>query len=140
MTDTIDIRTVDALFDDAWAEVTKAQKERDELRAELAEERAARENAEVMWEEHARQNRELRAENEAARIALKDADAAGMALIKENERLTLADRQWADHVKRLSEENERLKAEIGPLKERLADVEAATDLLLKASLKQRRVS
>ena len=25
-------------------------------------------------------------------------------------RLTLADRQWADHVKRLSEENERLKA------------------------------
>jgi len=30
----------------------------------------------------------------------------------EIERLTLADRQWADHVKRLSEENERLRAHI----------------------------
>ncbi len=28
----------------------------------------------------------------------------------ENERLMLADRQWADHVKRLAEENERLRA------------------------------
>jgi hypothetical protein len=29
----------------------------------------------------------------------------------EIERLTLADRQWADHVRRLSEDNERLKAD-----------------------------
>jgi tRNA C32,U32 (ribose-2'-O)-methylase TrmJ len=33
----------------------------------------------------------------------------------EVERLTLADRQWADHVKRLSEENERLQRENGSL-------------------------
>jgi hypothetical protein len=35
----------------------------------------------------------------------------------EIERLTLADRQWADHVKRLSEENERLQARVQALQE-----------------------
>jgi predicted nuclease with TOPRIM domain len=37
------------------------------------------------------------------------------ALRDENERLTLADRQWADHVKRLSEKNERLRAALSEI-------------------------
>lgn len=37
----------------------------------------------------------------------------------ENKRLALADRQWADHVKRLAEENERLKAEVTDLRQKI---------------------
>ena len=38
-------------------------------------------------------------------------------LTTENERLNLADKQWADHVKRLSEENERLRAALRQIQE-----------------------
>lgn len=51
---------------------------------------------------------QYRAENEAARAALKDADAAGMALVKENERLRALN-QWAERNE-LRAENERLRA------------------------------
>jgi len=51
----------------------------------------------------ARENERLRAEREHL-------IEAGSQLQAENERLVLADRQWADHVKRLSEDNERLRA------------------------------
>ncbi len=67
--------------------------ERDELRAEV--ERTS-ESAAAMLKVITEDLPRIQAQRDDARA--------------EVERLTLADRQWADHVKRLSEENERLRA------------------------------
>lgn len=53
---------------------------------------------------------DLARENERLRAEREHLIEAGSQLQAENERLVLADRQWADHVKRLSEDNERLRA------------------------------
>src|SRR4030095_11073497 len=69
--------------------------ERDELRAEVA----------TIKTQLAELEQGLNAEN-------RQLLASNSVLRGENERLTLADRQWADHVKRLSEEKERLLVEL----------------------------
>ena len=70
---------------------------------EAWKERALRESAEN--ERQAREIVFLQKEVQRARAHLMDAE-----LEAENQRLTLADRQWADHVKRLADDNERLRA------------------------------
>src|SRR4030095_13148770 len=69
--------------------------ERDELRAEVA----------TIKTQLAELEQGLNAEN-------RQLLASNSVLRGENERLTFADRQWADHVKRLSEEKERLLVEL----------------------------
>jgi len=79
-------------------------RERDMLRAERE-----------VWANIAQERNDLRA-------ALADANAAGMALVRENERLTLADRQWADHVKRVADKRDELRAANRWLRARLCYV------------------
>jgi chromosome segregation ATPase len=80
---------------DISSKVSELELERDELRAEVA----------TIKTQLAELEQGLNAEN-------RQLLASNSVLRGENERLTLADRQWADHVKRLSEEKERLLVEL----------------------------
>jgi FtsZ-binding cell division protein ZapB len=98
-----DLAGKEAKFAASAAEITAA-KERDALRAEI--ERLKEELAE--WQSVNVAQVELRGLVESHM----DMARGQWECVAENERLTLADKQWADHVSRLADDVERLRVQV----------------------------